>query len=93
MKRFSIIKSVDINKLDRQIEEYECTTGEVPYLFMANATGDAIMKELCNDSVMYPADIEKVRALLSCDCAMLGTYKGTKIYQNEDLPFGEVEIR
>ena len=25
--------------------------------------------------------------------ARLGAYKGIKIYQNEDLPFGEVEIR
>ena len=93
MKRFSIIKSVDTNKLDRQIGEYECTTGEVPYLFMANETGCAIMDEMCNNSNMCMTDIKKVRTILDCNGAILGTYKGIKIYQNEDLSFGEVEIR
>ena len=93
MKKFSILKSVDTNKLDRQIKEYECITGEVPYLFMANATGDAIMDEMCNNLDMCMTDIKKVRTLLACKGVMLGAYKGIKIYQNEDLPFGEVEIR
>lgn len=93
MKKFSILKSLDTTKLDKKIIDYECETGEVPYLFMANATGDAIMDEMCNNPDMCMTDIKKVRTLLACKGVMLGAYKGIKIYQNEDLPFGEVEIR
>ena len=92
MKRFSIIKSVDTNELDRQIEEYECTTGKVPYLFMANSTGNAIFKEICDIPTMSPIDIEEMLRLMTPG-AKVETYKGINIYENNDLEFGEVEIR
>ena len=92
MKKFSILKSVDTNKLDRQIKEYECATGEVPYLFMANSTGDAIFKEVCDVPTMSPIDIEEMLRLMGSG-VKVGTYKGVSIYENNDLPFGEVEIR
>jgi len=94
VKKFSIIKSVDTSKLNRQIKEYECTTGEVPYLFMANSTGKALLEEVCAncDSVVYASDvIEMLRAMYPGTA--IGSYKGYKIYENNDLAFGEVEIR
>lgn len=90
-KKFSILKSVDINKLDKQIDEYKYTTGEEPYLFMSNATGKAIMNELC-DIPMPPTDIEEMLRLMTPG-SKVGTYKGINIYENNNLEFGEVEIR
>ena len=91
-KKFSILKSVDTNKLDKQINEYKYTTGEEPYLFMSNATGNAIMNELCNIPTMPPTKIEEMLRLMTPG-AKVGTYKGINIYENNDLAFGEVEIR
>lgn len=91
-KKFSILKSVDTNKLDKQINEYEYTTGEEPYLFMSNATGNAIINELFNISTMPPTEIEKMLRFITPG-VKTGTYKGINIYENNDLAFGEVEIR
>lgn len=93
-KKFSILKSLDTNKLDKQIDNFECETGEIPYLFMANSTGIAMSKEVCNNcgSVIYSSDaIEMLRVMRPG--AAIGSYKGYKIYENNDLSFGEVEIR
>ena len=93
-KKFSILKSLDTKKLDKHIEEYECATGEVPYLFMANSTGNAMLKEVCTtcDSVIYASDFTEMLRIMHPGAA-IGAYKGYKVYENNDLPFGEVEIR
>ena len=93
-KKFSILKSLDTNKLDKQIEEYESATGEVPYLFMSNSTGNAMLKEVCVncDSVIYATDFTEMLRIMHPGAA-IGAYKGYKIYENNDLSFGEVEIR
>ena len=94
MKKFSILKSLDTTKLDKKIIDYECETGEVPYLFMANSTGNAMLKEVCTNcgSIIYASDnIEMLRVMHPG--AAIGSYKGYKIYENNDLAFGEVEIR
>ena len=93
-KKFSILKSLDTTKLDKQIYEYECATGEVPYLFMANSTGNAMLKEVCAncDSVIYATDFTEMLRIMNPGAA-IGAYKGYKVYENNDLPFGEVEIR
>ena len=93
-KKFSILKSLDINKLDKQIDNYECETGEVPYLFMSSSTGNEMLKEVCTNcgSVIYASDaIEMLRVMHPG--AVIGSYKGYKVYENNDLAFGEVEIR
>lgn len=92
-KKFSILRSVDINKLDKQIDSYRCETGEQnPYLFMSNSTGDAIMEELLGNIPICPTGIEEMLKLMAPG-VKVGTYKGVSIYENNDLEFGEVEIR
>ena len=91
-KKFSILKSIDTDKLDKQIDNYECETGEVPYLFMTRATGDAMLKELCDIPILRPTEIDEMLKMMTPG-VKIGSYKGCKIYENEDLAFGEVEIR
>ena len=91
-KKFSILKSIDTDKLDKQIYNYECETGEVPYLFMTIATGDAMLKELCDIPILRPTEIDKMLKMMTLG-VKIGSYKGYKIYEYEDLAFGEVELR
>ncbi len=94
MKKFSILKSLDTTKLDKKIIDYERETGEVQYLFMTNSTGNAMLKEVCTNcgSIIYASDnIEMLRIMHPG--AAIGSYKGYKVYENNDLAFGEVEIR
>ena len=82
--RFSILKSLDLEKIDTNIKIYEAQTGNRPYLFMSNETSDAICKE-----------VESNLGLLSkktknCIYNLWGCYK---VFLNDDLEFGEVELR
>lgn len=84
--RFSILKSLDLEKIDKNIEIYECETGNEPYLFMNEETIRAIFNE-CS------GHFKTKEAFEALGFGKTGTYVGYKLYSNNDLEFGEVEIR
>ena len=83
-RKFSIVKTIDLNKLREQIEIFRMETMTDPYVFMNFRT----IKKICNEvgvSVNTPAfTLEKV---------LIGLFEGIKIFQDDSLKFGEVEIR
>jgi len=82
--KFSILKSLDLEKISTNIKIYENSTGNEPYLFMSNETADAICKQAAFYlGTLFPNKANDVLAL----------YEGYKVFQNNDLEFGEVEIR
>lgn len=84
-RKFSIIQKIDMNELDRMIGEYQCFTGEVnPYLFMNKSTIDAI---LTVDGIL---DLRQIYAKID---GIAGYYCGYKVFRDDTLDFGEVEIR
>lgn len=85
--RFSILKSLDLEKIDKNIEIYECETGNVPYLFMNEET----IIEMLNECSTYYVSKNNLKSLFPF--ATMAAYKGYKVFQNDDLEFGEVEIR
>lgn len=87
IERFSIVKSLDFNKLDTNILIYEATTGNEPYLFMNEETIRAVFNEYEKAFITKEFFEELSRY------EKAGTYKGYKLFPNEDLEFGEVEIR
>lgn len=84
IRRFSILKSLDLEKISRNIKIYECETGNIPYLFMSNETSDAIFKE-----VSFHHDLLSKKAMSD----IFALYEGYKVFLNNDLEFGEIEIR
>ena len=89
-KKFSIIK-VDINKLDEEINDYECRTGDAdPYLFMSKDTIIAFLEELepCLGVYLTKDSLRKTRLN-----GKIGIYEGHKVFEDNDLDFGEIEIR
>lgn len=82
--KFSILKSLDLEKINKNIYIYECETGNEPYLFMSNETVDAIYKEVTSHLDSLP---KKVMS------DIFTLYEGYKVFLNNDLEFGEVEIR
>ncbi len=93
INKFSILKQVDTEKLDKKIGQYrlENSKNKEPYLFMNNTTGEALAREVISDSIPLMPSIDVLKAMYPN--AIIGEYKGCKIYENEDLAFGEVEIR
>lgn len=82
-KKFSIVKVIDFDKLDYEINRYIATTGERnPYIFMNEDTVDAMK----NDAV-------EIRTNEIHGSGVTGLYCGYQVFINNYLKFGEVEIR
>ena len=84
-KKFSIVRTIDFEKLDYEIGLYQAINEEIdPYLFMNNNTVDSIISSYKVFNIyLYEAR--------SDDCK--GYYRGCKVFIDNDLKFGEVEIR
>ena len=85
--RFSILKSLDLEKIDKNIKIYESKTGNKPYLFMNKDTIYETFCE-CNENFVTKKEFEFLNLY-----GKTGTYAGYKLFVNEDLEFGEVELR
>lgn len=85
-RKFSIVKTVDLNKLNMQIDDYKCETYEEnPYIFANEETIKAMVE--CSN-VNWIEDVNKIKAK-----GIVGKYEGYKIFSDNELSFGEVEIR
>jgi hypothetical protein len=85
-KKISIIQKIDMTELDRIIDEYRCHTGGTnPYLFMNKNTIDAIPTV---DDTLH--NLYEITAMVN---GLIGYYCGYKIFRDDTLDFGEVEIR
>ena len=84
-KKFSITKTkIDINKLLNNIEDYSAINMVEPYIFINKDTIDEL-----NLQVGYKPD-----GLWSTQSSsMCGYFHGYKIFCDNTLKFGEVEIR
>ena len=86
--RFSILKSLDFAKIDKNIEIYEYETGNEPYLFMNHETAKEIYEQVQHTIPFVPDT-----AIIDGFYNNLGIYKGYRVFINGNLEFGEVEIR
>lgn len=78
------IITLDNQKLSDEIVKYECISNQTAYLFMNQST----MKALSNLTAMKIPYME-----INTDDCILAKYSGRKVFQNNDLEFGEIEIR
>ena len=84
-KKFSIVKTkIDISKLINNIEEYSIIHMTNPYLFMNKDTIDELIS-----IVGYSPD----GLFGSQSSSMCGYFQGHKVFCDNTLKFGEVEIR
>lgn len=87
-KKFSIVKSLDESRLTKEIVIYVNENEENPYIFMSRET---------IDNLEYNAPLGSYEKFESCEnktkCGAIATYRGYYIYENNDLKYGEVELR
>ena len=86
MDKFFITKIIDLDRLDNKIYEFICKTNEDnPYIFMNRNTINAIP----------PVDtpIHYLNQISAKANGIVGYYQGYKIFEDNTLEFGEVEIR
>ena len=86
-ERFSIVKTINIDKIFEEIDNYIMTTGETnPYIFMNEDTSKAIDNEVGIVKWIDPSAKSNYKGIEA-------TFTGYKIFINNDLKFGIVEIR
>lgn len=84
-EKFSIqAKKIDIQKLNIQIQDFEKYNNFRPYIFANHET----IKEL--DSIVGNGSELCTFKNSGCLC---GLFEGHKVYQDDGLQFGEVELR
>lgn len=81
MAKFSILKTIlDSEKIMTEIQLYENSQKRSPYIFVNSKMIDSFSVALLIDSPELEA-------------AYLGEYKGYKVFRNDDLKYGEMELR
>ena len=86
-ERFSIVKTINIDKIFEEIDNYIMITGETnPYIFMNEDTSKAIDDEVGIVKWIDPSSKSNYKGIEA-------TFTGYKIFINNDLKFGIVEIR
>ncbi len=94
-RKFSIVRTIDIDRIFNEIDSYIHQNGfdDLPYLFMNKETVDAIELEVkkCNPIICNIFSSNKYSKDLKD--GIYGEFMGYKIFINNDLKFGIVEIR
>lgn len=88
-RKFSITQTIDFNKLNNELEKYTMLNGYDPYLFMGKDTINAILNE-CPTTDGILEHYNQIRAKVN---GVAGYYCGCKVFEDNTLKFGEVEIR
>lgn len=81
---FVVQHKIDYIKLDRQIDNYYIEHNNSPYIFMNEDTIDCIVKY----TGMSPNGLHGVNTKGLCGC-----FQGNKVFCDNTLSFGEVEMR
>lgn len=91
-RKFSIVKTIDIDRIFNEIDNYINQNGYdyLPYLFMNKETADAIEYEVEKCSpVIFDASLSDKHS----KDGIYGKFTGYKIFIDNGLKFGVVEIR
>lgn len=90
METFSIVDKINANKLDTKIAEFVYREGYQPYIFTNKETLDALVKPNEQELKFASAAIGILNSPKNC---LLGRYCGNKIFRDDTLKFGEIELR
>ena len=90
METFSLVANINVDKLNTKIAEFVYREGHDPYIFANKETLDALIKPIEQEVKFVSATTGVVRSLKTC---LVGKYQGNKMYEDDTLKFGEIELR
>ena len=90
MEIFSIVDKINVDKLNTKITEFIYRRGHKPYIFANKETLEALMKPVEQELKFAPiATGNTAMGLFKA----IDKYQGNKIFENDTLKFGEIELR
>ena len=90
METFSIVDKININKLNTKVEEFIYRKGHRPYIFANKETLEALVKPIEQEIKFVSAATGDVSSFKTC---LVGKYQGNKMFEDDTLKFGEIELR
>mgnify|MGYP000356216414 FL=1 len=92
MEIFSIIDKMNVDKLNTKIAEFVYRDGHEPYIFANKETLDALVKPIEQELNFITSSTGSTRIYVGKSC-LVGKYQGNKMYEDDTLKFGEIELR
>ena len=90
METFSIVDKINVNKLNTKIAEFVYREGHEPYIFANKETLDALVKPIERELKFVSAATGITTSFKGC---LVGKYQGNKMFEDDTLKFGEIELR
>ena len=92
METFSIVDKINVDKLNTKIAEFVYREDHDPYIFANKETLDALIKPIEQELNFITSSTGSTRIYVGKSC-LVGKYHGNKMYEDDTLKFGEIELR
>ena len=92
MEPFSIVDNINVDKLNTKIAEFVYREGHKPYIFANKETLDALVKPIEQELNFITSSTGSTRIYVGKSC-LVGKYQGNKMYEDDTLKFGEIDLR
>lgn len=89
MEKFSIVDKINVNKLNTKVVEFVHREGYRPYIFANKETLEALTKPI-EQELKFVSATGVTTLFKSC---FIGKYQGDKMFEDDTLKFGEIELR
>lgn len=90
METFSIVDKINVDKLNTKIAEFVYREGHEPYIFANKETLEALAKPIEQELKFVSAVTNVTTSFKSC---FIGKYQDNKMFRDDTLKFGEIELR
>ena len=90
METFSIIDKINVDKSNTKVAEFVYRGGHEPSIYANKQTLDALVKPIEQELKFVSAATGIVSSFKSC---FIGKYQGNKMFEDNTLKFGEIELR
>ncbi|HCS05089.1 MAG TPA: hypothetical protein DIV53_09810 [Eubacterium sp.] len=90
METFSIVDKINVDKLNTKFAEFVYREGHEPYIFANKETLDALVKPIEQELKFVSAATGAVSSFKAC---LVGKYQDNKMFEDDTLKFGEIELR
>lgn len=92
METFSIVDKINVDKLNTKIAEFVYKEGYEPYIFANKETLDTLIKPIEQELNFITSSTGSTRIYVGKSC-LVGKYQGHKMFEDDTLKFGEIELR
>lgn len=90
METFSIVDKINVDKLNTKIAEFIYRKEHEPYIFANKETIEVLVKPIEQELKLVSAATGVTTSFKSC---FIGKYQDNKMFEDDTLKFGEIELR